>query len=313
MIELHNVRFAYPKKKVPALQGISLSVASGEVFALLGPNGAGKTTLIRVIAGLIQAGHGQVRLCGLDISRNECEARRRLGMVLGDERTFYFRLSGAQNLEFFGGLSGLGPRDCVKKVEQVLEMVGLRDDATLQYMRYSTGMKKRLNLARALLRDPDVYLLDEPNSGVDPHSARSIRNIILDLKRRGKAILLTTHDMEEAEKLADRIGFLRDGSLVAIGGIDSFRRLVNARRFEVRFEVPLTTNDVAVLTDLVSSMRSLFVGNSVELRDGVLEVRYNGPFDLNQALQLIASKNLRVRQVSTVEASLEDVFIKLME
>ena len=197
MVTLKNINFKYPKKKQFALSDISLSISPGEIFTLLGPNGAGKTTIIRILSGLIVPHQGEVLISDNDLQKKEYQARKIIGLVLGDERTFYFRLSGAQNLEFFGGLYGIRRSLLKNKIYQVLALVGLENDAKLQYMRYSTGMKKRLSMARALLHDPDVLLLDEPNSGVDPHSAKSIREIIFTLKEKNKTILLTTHDMEE--------------------------------------------------------------------------------------------------------------------
>ena len=216
MVLLDAIEFKYPKRKQFSLSEISLAVPSGEIFTLLGPNGAGKTTLIRILSGLILPHKGTVSIRGYDVQRQEYEARRAIGLVLGDERTFYFRLSGAQNLEFFGGLYGLSRQTLRKRVPEVLDLVGLKKDAQLQFMRYSTGMRKRLNMARALLHDPQVLLLDEPNGGVDPESARNIRQTILDLKQQGRTILLTTHVMDEAER-ADRIGLMRQGRLIDEG------------------------------------------------------------------------------------------------
>jgi ABC-2 type transport system ATP-binding protein len=170
MIHIKNLSYSYPKKKSFVLTLSGYSAKSAEISAILGPNGSGKTTLIRILVGLIIPRNGKVLICGCDLRSHEQKARKRIGLVLGDERTFYFRLSGAQNLEFFGGLYGLNGSTLKKSVTKVLEAVGLQDDAKFQYMRYSTGMKKRLAIARALLHDPQVLLLDEPNSGVDPHS-----------------------------------------------------------------------------------------------------------------------------------------------
>jgi len=157
MHELKNISYKYPKKDGFALSDITFAIQSGEIFTLLGPNGSGKTTLIRIISGLILPKSGTVAICGHNIQTDEYKARKSLGLVLGDERTFYFRLSGAQNLEFFGGLYGIPRSQLKKKIVEALEMVGLEDNAKLQYMRYSTGMRKRLNMARALLHDPEVY------------------------------------------------------------------------------------------------------------------------------------------------------------
>ncbi|MCX6827145.1 MAG: ABC transporter ATP-binding protein, partial [candidate division Zixibacteria bacterium] len=145
MIILEEIDFKYPKRKQFALSGVSFAVQPGQIFTLLGPNGAGKTTLIRILSGLIIPQKGIASICGHDLQLDEYNARKSIGLVLGDERTFYFRLSGAQNLEFFGGLYGIKRQELKKRIIEVMGMVGLQDDAKLQYMRYSSGMKKRLS------------------------------------------------------------------------------------------------------------------------------------------------------------------------
>lgn len=150
MLLMQSVRFKYSKKDDFALDDLSFSIRPGEIFSLLGPNGAGKTTIIRILSGLILPQHGTASVCGFDLRQREYDARRSIGLVIGDERTFYFRLSGAQNLEFFGGLYGIKRAVLKKKVLEVLHKVGLEKDANLQYMRYSTGMKKRLNIKEVI-------------------------------------------------------------------------------------------------------------------------------------------------------------------
>jgi ABC-2 type transport system ATP-binding protein len=311
MIILKNVNFRYPKKRDFALLDISLNIIPGEVFSLLGPNGAGKTTVIRILSGLILPQSGTVKINGFDINIKECETRRSIGLVLGDERTFYFRLSGAQNLEFFGGLYGLQWSALKTRVKEVLELVGLEDHANLQYMRYSTGMKKRLALARALLHNPEVLLLDEPNSGVDPHSARKIREIIFSLKRDGRTILMTTHDMEEAEKMSDTIGFLKDGRLVKTGKVDEFKSLIEGKTLEIIFNNRFGINDAPILQNLIDDVKRNTICNSVSIRDNILRVIYNGSFDMTSALKIITRRGFDICKTNTVEATLEDVFIKL--
>jgi len=311
MINLTDINYKYPKKKQFALSDISFCVQPGEIFTLLGPNGAGKTTLIRILSGLIIPREGTVSIDGYDIQLEEYKARQKIGLVLGDERTFYFRLSGAQNLEFFGGLYGLRRSYLKNRIREVLTTVGLENDATLQYMRYSTGMKKRLSMARALLHDPDIFLLDEPNSGVDPFSARKIRDIIYSLKERRKTILLTTHNMDEAEKMSDRIGFLKDGQLIKIGKTDEFKNLIARKVLEIDFGSPSNPTNMSILSNLASRIENETGCDSVELKDNSLKISYNGSFNLNQALDIIIQKNLTVRRTNTKEASLEDIFIKL--
>lgn len=311
MIILKDITYKYPKKDGFTLSDIIFDIQSGEIFTLLGPNGSGKTTLIRIISGLILPRAGTVTICGHDIQTDEYKARQSLGLVLGDERTFYFRLSGAQNLEFFGGLYGIPRSSLKKKIMESLEKVGLEDSAKLQYMRYSTGMRKRLNMARALLHDPQVYLLDEPNSGVDPHSAKKIRDIIFSLKERDRTILLTTHDMNEAEKMSDRIGYLRNGRLLKTGKVDEFKNIIGRKSLEIVFEHPAAAADSTLLDNLTAEIRKVTSCYSVEYRNNLLCINYNGSFDVNKTLGLISRSGLNISKTNTREASLEDVFIKL--
>jgi len=311
MISLNNIKYKYPKKEGFALDDITLSVRPGEIFTLLGPNGAGKTSLIRILAGLIIPREGSVSVCGYDIDSNEYRARKSIGLVLGDERTFYFRLSGAQNLEFFGGLFGGKRRPVKRRVAEVLELVGLEKDAGLQYMRYSTGMKKRLSLARALMHEPEVLLLDEPNSGVDPHSARKIREVIVSLKEQKRTILLTTHDMEEAEKMSDTIGFLKNGKLIKTGNIIEYKNLISKKTFEVEFSNGWVGPMDTAAVDLVSDLRKYTSCTSAHLIGTTLRIDYNGSFNMSRALAIISQRGFDIHRANTLEASLEDVFIKL--
>lgn len=310
MVILEDIRFKYPKRKQFSLTDISFSISPGEIFTLLGPNGAGKTTLIRILSGLILPHKGTVSICGHDVLLREYDARKAIGLVLGDERTFYFRLSGAQNLEFFGGLFGVRRSVLRKRVQEVLQLVGLEKEAGLQFMRYSTGMRKRLNMARALLHEPQVLLLDEPNSGVDPESARKIRGIILELKEKGRTILLTTHNMEEAERMSDRIGFLKEGRLVKIGTVEDYKRLVRKRTFVVKF-APTTGLSEAQAQSIIAEIRKVTSFDGISFEDNRLTINFNGSFDVNGVLAVIWRNGARIESTNTYDASLEDVFMTL--
>jgi len=252
-----------------------------------------------------------VTVCGYYTQLHEHEARRAIGLVLGDERTFDFRLSGAQNLEFFGGLYGMRRPELKRRVPEVLEMVGLQDDAKLQFMRYSTGMKKRLSMARALLHNPPVFLLDEPNSGVDPKSARTIREIIYGLKKDGRTILLTTHDMDEAEKMSDRIGFLREGKLIKIGSLEEFKGIIKKRRLEIEFIPERGLSGPANIQNLVQRILESFPLAAVTVHGSSIAINYNGSFNMTRVLGMIAEEGLEAVRTNTIEPSLEDIFIKL--
>lgn len=313
MLGLHNISFRYPKKDRFALSIPTLSIPPSEIFTLLGPNGSGKTTLLRIASGLIQPASGEVSICHHSMRTDEFKARANVGLVLGEERSFYYRLSGRQNLEFFGGLYGL-PRHVLRtRIRDLLGVVGLTEDAKLQYMRYSSGMKKRLALARAMLHEPRVLLLDEPNSGIDPQSARSIRNVIENLRDQGKTIVMTTHDMAEAERLSSRIGFLKDGTLIKIGTTDEYRGMIKTRRLEVTFGRGSATLRSAEIEALASRIQMRSQCNSVSVTPAGMAILYNGSLDVRSVLFELGSSQLTIERLNIHTASLEDVFIKLME
>ena len=213
----------YPAR--PALDGVELRVGEGELFGLLGPNGAGKTTLVKILSTLIQPTSGNARVNGYDLSQ-DIAIKATIGLVTSDERSFYWRLSGQQNLEFFARLQGI-PGDQVKeRVAAVMEQVGIEDVAEQRFMVYSTGMRQRLSIARALLKEPRLLFLDEPTKGLDPLATRRLRQLIRDelVERHGITVLLTTHDLEEAEILCDRIAIMHQGKLRAVGTMEELRR-----------------------------------------------------------------------------------------
>ncbi|MEO5697649.1 MAG: ABC transporter ATP-binding protein [Burkholderiaceae bacterium] len=195
---------------------VGLNVNAGEVLGLLGPNGAGKSTTIGMLCGLITPDAGSVTIGGADIATDSISFKRRIGLVPQDLALFedYGALA---NLELFGALYGLEPASIKKRAADVLAMVGLADRARDKPATFSGGMKRRLNIASALVHDPDVLLLDEPTAGVDPQSRNAIFDSLELLKRQGKALIYTTHYMEEAERLADRIVVIDHGKVVASG------------------------------------------------------------------------------------------------
>ncbi len=203
-------------RSVQALAGVDLDVDRGEIIALLGPNGAGKSTLIRILATTVLPDSGTARIGGFDIVAQSAAARRSFGLALGDERSWYWRLSGRQNLAFFASLYGLSRLDGANRVDQLLSDVGLSEAADRRFDGYSTGMRMRLSLARALLPDPPVLLLDEPTRSLDPVAAVAFRQRVVGLGReRTIAILYATHDLHEASAIATRVVVLAAGQVAA--------------------------------------------------------------------------------------------------
>jgi ABC-2 type transport system ATP-binding protein len=197
---------------VVALRDVSLEVSGGEVVGLVGPNGAGKTTLLKIISTLLEPSSGRVSVDGHDNRRDARAVRDRIGLVLADDRALYWRLTGRENLEFFGVMHGLTRRAAVARANELLEQVGLASRDKLVFG-YSTGMRARLSLARALVTEPPLLLLDEPTRALDPVASASVSEMLRDLAREGVAVFLSSHRLDEIESACDRIVVMTEGAI----------------------------------------------------------------------------------------------------
>jgi ABC-2 type transport system ATP-binding protein len=225
MLQATDLRKSYGA--TAAVAGVSLAVSPGEIVGLLGPNGAGKSTTISMICGLVRPDGGTVTIAGEPVGEDASAVKRRIGLV-PQELSLYEDLSAIGNLELFGALYGITGAVLAERMRAALELVGLADHAKAKPSTFSGGMKRRLNIACALVHDPDVLLLDEPTVGVDPQSRNAIFANIEALRGRGKAIVYTTHYMEEAERLCDRIVIMDHGRVVASGTKESLTRMLPA-------------------------------------------------------------------------------------
>ena len=207
---------------VPALRGVSFSLPRGRIFAYLGPNGAGKTTTINIMCGLLSPDAGRIEVCGLDVGRDPVKVKERVGVV-PDESNLYGELSCRRNLDYLGELYSLHRKARKKRLAELLDLFGLADRAEMPFRALSRGLKRRLVLAAALVHSPEVLFLDEPTIGLDVPSARALRELIRDINRQGATIFLTTHNLVEAEELADTVGILIKGRVVAQGSPDDIR------------------------------------------------------------------------------------------
>ena len=212
-----------PSQSKVAIEGLSLQVPKGIVFGLLGPNGAGKTTVVRILSTLLTPTSGEARVLGMDVVKDAHKVRQRIGLVLGGERGLYGRLTGMENLLYFAGLNQLRPSVAKKRANKYLSMLGLSDRADSPVSQYSRGMKQRLHLARGLLTEPSVIFLDEPTIGLDPEAALDFRKMIPELASTGVTILVTTHNMPEAEQICDRVTII-NRKLMAMGTPDEIKR-----------------------------------------------------------------------------------------
>ena len=211
-----------------AVDGVGFQVQKGELYGLLGPNGAGKTTTMSMLAGLLAPDEGQIRFDGVDLAVRPLEVKRQLGVV-PQEPALYETLSARENLRFWGGLYGLAGRELGAAVDRVLELVGLADRASEPIRGYSGGMKRRLNLALGLVHGPRVVLMDEPTVGIDPQARLKILEAVKGVTASGTTVIYTTHYLEEAEELCDRIAIMDHGKILAEGTLDELIRRVGGR------------------------------------------------------------------------------------
>ncbi|MDI6840875.1 MAG: ABC transporter ATP-binding protein [bacterium] len=218
----------FSNKEVVALKDVSLQVKEGELFSILGPNGAGKSTLIKILCTLILPTEGKAYINGKDVTKNSDKVKESIGYVINEERSFYWRLTGYQNLKFFASLNNLFSRDADKIINRILEFVNLKDSKDIVFRNYSTGMKQRLSIARALLTEPNILFMDEPTKSLDPDGAREIREFIKEefVKNGGRTVFFATHNLTEAEQLSDHIAILDKGELKACGSVADLKQLI---------------------------------------------------------------------------------------
>jgi ABC-2 type transport system ATP-binding protein len=199
-----------------ALDSLSLEIERGELFGLLGPNGAGKTTLIKMLCGLLEPTSGSAHVAGHDVRKEAAKIKELIG-VCPQDATAYSFLTGRENVELFGNLEALPKAKLKKNTDELLEKMSLTEDADRRLGKYSGGMKRRINLIIALVHDPEIAFLDEPTVAMDPQSRHAVWDFIKELERKGKTVILTTHYMEEAQELCDRVGIIDHGKLIALG------------------------------------------------------------------------------------------------
>jgi len=300
MLRVEKLQLSYGTRL--AVAGVTLQVAPGEILGLLGPNGAGKSTTVGMIAGLIAPDSGSVSLGGMGLSSNVMAYKRRIGLVPQD-LALYEDLSALANLTLFGALYGVEGAVLSRRAHEALELVGLTSRANDKPSTFSGGMKRRLNIAGALVHNPDVLLLDEPTAGVDPQSRNAIFENLEQLKAQGKALIYTTHYMEEAERLADRIVIIDCGKVVAAGTLTELYRLA-----------PATTSltlDCEGAFD-TKGLLTLHGVNGAERVNDRITVRTDDLAGTAPAvLAALAAAGCRVKALQSSRASLEDVFLGL--
>jgi ABC-2 type transport system ATP-binding protein len=293
-----------------AVDKISFSVSKGEIFGLLGPNGAGKTTTIKMLCTLITPSSGDALVNGFSVMSDQQKVRENLGVMLTGERTMYWKLTGRENLEYFAALYHMEQSYAKKRIEELLDLVGLKERESTFVENYSTGMRIRLSFAKALLNEAPVLLFDEPTSSLDPQSSRLIRDIIRDLKEKGHAIILTTHNMEEADLLSDRVAIVDHGKIVTLGPPAELKEKVKSNDI-IEIEAKNISERVTEALESFSEVSKVVVSSADSAGEkGLLRVHAEkGKEVLPRILEFLVRKQTVITKVTFIEPTLEDVFI----
>ncbi len=298
-----------------ALDKVNLEIRPGELFGLLGPNGSGKTTTIKCLSTILIPDEGRAIVNGFDVRKETSMVRASLGMVVGGERTLYWKLTARDNLMYFASLYKMKKAYAKKRIEELLDVFQLSDRADERLEDYSTGMRQKIAIARALLHDPPILLLDEPTLGLDPGFARQIRSQIRELSEKyGKTVLLTTHYMDEADQLCDRVAFINSGKIVAVDTPTRLKAMVKDKEI-VEVAVYRPPKDIekhiqSLLPD--AEVVKLIPGDEDEGNPSRIKI-IGGTAEehMETIIDALRQKNIRIGSLNVGVPTLEDVFIKL--
>jgi ABC-2 type transport system ATP-binding protein len=321
VIDLQHVAKVY-RGKVHALRGIEMRVGRGEIFGLLGPNGAGKSTLVKILMTVIRASR-----CDGSVLGRPAGDKPTLGRIgyLPEHHRFPDYLTGAQVLDHFGAMANVPRSERRKRAGELLSLVGMSEWARTRVKGYSKGMRQRIGIAQALMNDPDLVVLDEPTDGVDPVGRRDIRNVLQEMKQRGKTVFLNSHLLSELEMVCDRVAILVQGVVASQGTIDELTR--NQRRFDI--EVAFEGDTTAMLASLppvlsggvadtgapdlarrVGFRGALVTGESVEVSGSTIRIATDNPVPVQPVVDALRARGVVIRSLRPVRPSLEDLFMR---
>lgn len=287
-----------------AVDHINFEVEEGEVFGFLGPNGAGKTTTVRMLTGIIKPSSGSVSVMGFDLRRDPIRAKETMGVV-PELSNAYTELSAWNNLQFMAELYGIPKSVAVSRAEELLAKFDLYDRKDYKVKTFSKGMKQKLVTAMSLMNDPDILFLDEPTSGLDVQSARLIKEMVLELRKAGKTIFLTTHYMDEASQLCNRVAIINHGRIAAIDAPEKLKMRIGGLQYvEVSFTAPVDASDLRTLAGITHVRTS---GDKIQLYTAEPDRTIRGLVDFSKA------NDLEIVTLNTLTPTLEDVFVKLTE
>jgi len=291
-----------------AVNNLDLRIKKGEIFGLLGPNGAGKTTTINILIGLSLPSSGTVKIAGLDVTKHSVEIKKRLGIAAQDAY-FDHHLSLKDNLFYHGLLYGLPRKELKKRVDTALQWSKLEKYRNKKFQQLSGGMQKRLVVARAMLSDPEILLLDEPTTGLDPQTRRQVWEFIKNLKEEGKTVLLTTHYMEEADILCDRIAIIDHGRIIARGTPDELKRMWNKN---IVIDLTISPNPDVLKEDVKNALNNISGVNYVEMKSNRIKIGVADDAIVEQVLKsLIINIKTKISELNIIRPTLDDGFLHL--
>jgi ABC-2 type transport system ATP-binding protein len=300
-INIEDLYKTYNKQdvQISALDGISLQIPQGSFFGLLGANGAGKSTLINVLADLVKKDSGTITVFGQDFDLHKIAAKYNLGIV-PQELVLDPFFTVRESLEIFAGYYGL--TKAKRRTDEIIEILGLQDKANAQPRSLSGGMRRRLLVAKALVHDPKILILDEPTAGVDIELKEQLWDYVKKINNQGKTIILTTHYLEEAEKLCDNIAFIDKGKIVASDSKDNLKKLFGKKKIIIEF----ANNPIKLLQDIEKYGEATIDSNTLTLQ------YKTGEFNYLDFINLLAKKNLQIQNIKTQETDVEDIFKNLI-
>ncbi|QIB27821.1 ABC transporter ATP-binding protein [Caloranaerobacter azorensis] len=287
-----------------AVNNINFVIKKGEIFGFLGPNGAGKTSTINMLTGLSKVTEGSINIFGIDVVKDVKKAQSIMGIV-PDESNLYPEMDGFENLCFCASLYGIGKEEREKRAKKLLEQFGLDNVGKKPFKAYSKGMKRKLTIAAGIIHNPKILFLDEPTTGIDVESARQIRSLIMDLNKKGTTVFITTHYIEEAERLCDRIAFIVKGEIVRIGTVDELMQDVQKEKI-IQF-----TLDSGIL-DIKETLQKDFYNYKIEIIDNNTFRLYSiNTISLMSFMKYFDERGFSVYEAKVIKPTLEEVFVKI--
>jgi ABC-2 type transport system ATP-binding protein len=299
---LHPIR----KEIITALDGVSLKVKKGEICGLLGPNGAGKTTLIKILSTLILPDSGKAYINGYDVEKDETYVKNTIGLIHHNERSFFWRLTGKQNLEFFAALYGIKRNNIKEEINRVLAIVNLKDKAHIRFDSYSTGMRRKMSIARGLLINPDILFVDEPSNGLDPLSAIKIRKFLKQelVNKRKKTVLIATHDLKEAQSICDEIVILHKGKVKTQGTLKNLQKKIGTESIDIEAKTE---------KQVISEINKLKGVQEIETNGKNLKIKViSTHILLPKIIKLLSSNGGKIYDCKTNHVDLDKIFEKFV-